>query len=139
MTHRRKTIRDAFVAAVTGLTATGTRVFPSRVYPLAEDQLPALRITTPGDSGDGDTIGVSVMPALRRVRIVCEAVAKANTGADDAVDSISEQVEAALTANALLSGAVLKLAYVGFEQDTSGEGDQQVVVGRMTFEAIAAS
>lgn len=139
MTHRRQTIRDAFAAAVTGLASTGSRVYKSRVYALMDDELPALRVFTPSDAGDGDTIGASVLPLLRRVRVTCEAVVKANSGADAAVDAICEQVEAALTAAPTLSGAVQKLAYLTFEQDVSGEGDRQVVVGRMTFEAIAAS
>lgn len=139
MTHRRQTIRAAFAAAVTGLAATASRVYTSRLYPLADDELPALRVYTPSDSVDAETIGVSVVPALRRVRIVCEAVAKQNAAADDAVDAICEQVEAALTLAPTLSGVVMKLAYIGFDQDLSVDGDRQVVVGRMVFEAIAAS
>lgn len=139
MTHRRQTIRAAFATAVTGLASTGARVYPSRLYPLLADELPALRIYTDSDGVDGESIGVQVVPPIRRVRVVCEVVAKANTGADDAVDAICEQLEAALTANPFLSGAVLALRYEGFEQQLSVDGDQQVVVGRLTFEATAAS
>lgn len=139
MTHRRKAIRDAFASAVTGLTATGARVYKSRLYALASDEMPALRIYTPSDTTDAETIGASVVAALRRVRIVCEAVGKASSASDDAVDEICKQVETALTANPTLSGAVLKLQYIGFEQELNIESEQTVVIGRMTFEAIAAS
>lgn len=139
MTHPRRTVRDSFATTVTGLGLTASRVYKTSVYELAEDQLPALRIYTIGDTADGATIGPTVMPLLRQIRIVCEAVAKANTGADDTVDAICEQVEAALTANPRLSGAVQRLAYLSFDQQSSGEGDRAVVVGRMTFEATTAS
>jgi hypothetical protein len=139
MTHRRQTIRSAFASAVTGLPATASRVYVSRLYALQPDELPALRIFTESDGVEGESIGVQVVPPIRRVRVVCEVVAKANAAADDAVDAICEQMEAALVANPFLSGAVLALRYQGFEQQLSVDGDQQVVVGRLTFEATAAS
>ena len=139
MTHRRQTIRSAFATAVTGLVSTGSRVYPSRLYPLLGDELPALRVYTDSDAVEGESIGVLVVPPIRRVRVVCEVVAKANTGADDSVDAICEQMETALAANPFLSGAVMALRYQGFEQQLSVDGDQQVVVGRLTFEATAAS
>lgn len=139
MTHRRKTVRDAFASAVTGLGLTGARVYTSRLYPLAADEIPALRIYTPSDTTDAETIGTSVVAPLRRIRIVCEAVAKANTAADDSVDAICEQLEIKLATVPTLSGAVMKLAYLSFEQELNIESDAPVVVGRMTFEAIAAS
>lgn len=139
MTHRRQTIRAAFASAVTGLAATGARVYVSRLYPLQPDELPALRVYTDSDGVEGESIGVLVVPPIRRVRVVCEVVAKANAAADDAVDAACEQLEVALAANPFLGGAVMALRYQGFEQQLSVDGDQQVVVGRLTFEATAAS
>lgn len=138
MTHRRQSVRAAFVAAVNGLGLTGTRVYASRLYPLQADELPALRVYTPSETSDAEAMGLYAIPQQRRIRIVCECVAKAATGADDAADAICEQVEAALNASPTLGGAVQRLTYQGYEQEMSAEIDQPVFVARMTFEAIAA-
>jgi len=139
MTHRRKTVRDAFAAAATGLALTGSRVYKTRSYALAPDELPALRVSTPTEQMDAESSGFSVVPGIGRIRLLCEAVAKAGSAADDQVDAICEQVEAAMEANRTLSGAVMSLRLVDFDQQESTESDQPVVVGRMTFEAVAAS
>lgn len=138
MTHRRKAVRDAFASAVTGLGLTGSRVYKSRLYALAPDELPALRIYTPSEEQDAEPMGGYVVPLVRRIRIVCEAVTKASSGADDTADAICEQVEAALDAAPTLSGAVHRLVLRGYEQDMSGDADQPVFVHRMVFEAVAA-
>lgn len=44
MPTARQQIREALETQLTGLTTTGARVYTSRVYPLNEDNLPALRI-----------------------------------------------------------------------------------------------
>ena len=44
--HVRQQIRSAIITQVTGLTTTGINVFEHRVYPLAEDDLPAIVVST---------------------------------------------------------------------------------------------
>lgn len=46
MTHVRKQIRDLAVTTATGLTTTGTRVFPVRLQPLGQTDLPCWVVTT---------------------------------------------------------------------------------------------
>jgi hypothetical protein len=42
LAHLRKQIRDNVVTALTGLSTTGSRVYGSRVYPMAAANLPGL-------------------------------------------------------------------------------------------------
>ncbi|MBL1293072.1 MAG: hypothetical protein COB61_004285 [Thiotrichales bacterium] len=57
--HRAEQIINAFVAIVTGLTATGNRVKRARVYNIGRTQVPSLSIymgpDTPLDASDGQT------------------------------------------------------------------------------------
>ena len=44
MSHAHTQIRDAAVLALTGLTSTGSRVYPNRIFTLADANLPGLRV-----------------------------------------------------------------------------------------------
>ena len=44
MAHVRTSIRTAIASRLTGLTTTGSRVYPSRIQPLADANLPCLRV-----------------------------------------------------------------------------------------------
>ena len=45
MAHVRKSIRDDVVSTLTGLTTTGTNVYQTRFYPLAEAKLRVFAFT----------------------------------------------------------------------------------------------
>ena len=46
MSHARQQIRDAVVAAVTGLATTGASVHKTRMFKFEDDDLPALGVYT---------------------------------------------------------------------------------------------
>jgi hypothetical protein len=106
--HAIEQIRGAFVTALTGLSTTGPNVFPSRVYPSDDQSLPAICIFTLGDSvarhGPRST-GVQV----REVTVRVEGRSKLGAAdvIEDALDSIAEEIEAALGADLTLGGLVL--------------------------------
>jgi hypothetical protein len=96
MTHPRKTIRDNVVALLTGLPLTGSRVYGSRVAPLSESELPAIRVYA--DSSESSAIDIHNLIRERGVIFRIEIVARATADLDDTLDAIAEDVEQALLA-----------------------------------------
>lgn len=136
MPHARETVRDAFVTALTGLTTTGARVYPSRVYPSGDIHLPGLSIYTQEESLDEDT-EVMGTKQFRNLEVVVEARVKLASGADDQLDDIAAEVEAALFADETLGVGVKDLDYGGTTIELEGEDTSKVVgVATMTFVAF---
>jgi hypothetical protein len=102
MPHAHTLIRNAVGTALTGLTTTGARVFVNRLHPLADADLPGLRVFT-----DQDQIATASQhpPHLQThaLQVSVECCAKANTSLDSTVDQMALEVETAL-ANGLTAG-----------------------------------
>ena len=133
--HIRRQLREAVATAVTGLTTTGARVFQSRVYALQDAELPGLRVFTKSEEATLESIHTPVLVG-RTVEIAIEGVAKANTDLDDTLDLISKEVETALSLGVTVSGRTVQVAYLGCEQELSGEGERPTGTIAMRFEAL---
>jgi hypothetical protein len=129
MTHPRKSLRASLLSVLTGLPATGSHVYQYKRYPLDPSVLPAIRFYITGDDANEKAISQKTAPLDRNVRVTVEVVVKQADAAEAAVDDICESVEAAIDAASLPIGR-----YVGTEIDTEQIADQQVVVGRMSYE-----
>ena len=128
-THARQQIREAVATRLTGLAATGSRVFQSRMR--AQKTLPCLLIAC----GD-ERIEQGIQTAQdRSLEIIVTGLAKATANVDDALDAIALQVETAIasapftTPNCLLSLAGIE---TGFDESL------EAPVGeiRLTFKAL---
>ena len=132
MAHVRQQIREAFAAAVTGLTTTGARVYASRIYEIPAASLPALRITT-----DEESIAwVSVHPTAtleRDISITCEAVAQAVADLDDTLDTIIGEVEVAIAADTTLGGLCGACRLESIAIDLSADGEAPTGRAAMRF------
>jgi len=116
--HVRKQIRKAAVAALMDLPTTGARVFESRVYPLAEAQLPGLLVyTTVEDSGRED----SATESMRDVTLLVQGVVRISDRIEDELDDLALEVEKAL--DALAEGGLAKIYHgiQGTASDLAGE------------------
>ena len=97
--HARRQIRHAIEALVSGLPTTGSRVYPSRVYPYGNAELPGLSVYTLAENVvDSEFNG----DQLRTLAVVIEARVKQNVGYDDTLDTIAEEVEKAIAADKFL-------------------------------------
>ena len=83
MSHAHTQIRDAAVLALTGLTSTGSRVYPNRMFPLADANLPGLRVFLNDESVSTDTIHTPPVQT-RNVQLVVECCAKESDDLDEA-------------------------------------------------------
>lgn len=135
MAHARQGIRDNIVTTLTGLAATGSRVFRNRVYPIAQDKLPGLLIYTESEEIEPSTIAPP-RTQMRRLVVVIEAYVKAVSNYDETLDTISEQVEEALAVDVTRNGLAKDTRITSFESEFSGEGDQPVAVGRISVEVV---
>lgn len=132
MSHARQQIREAVATALTGLATTGSRVHQSRMRPASDAGLPCLLITT-----DQERIEQSLQSRLARELVVTvRGLAKASATLDDTLDTIAEEVEAAMQAagtltNRIPAGLVLESIEVEFD-DTL---DKPVGVVEMRYRA----
>jgi len=131
MAHARTQIRDAYVAYLTGLPATGSNVFGSRMHPLPKGTTAALRISIPSD--DSETVTMDGLQ-LREPRFVVEAVVVGkHADVDDLVDQVCAEVEAKMDsfpAGLEVKSAVLVETNIEFD----GKGGEAIASAEMVYE-----
>lgn len=131
MAHVRQQIRDEIVTTLTGLGTTGSRVYRSRVYPVADNKLPGLLIYT--STEDIETVTITPpRTQMRALTLTVEAYVKGVSNFDNQVDTIAEEVEAALAQDVTRGGLAKDTTITGFEVEFNGDGDQPVAVGRLS-------
>lgn len=128
MTHARRSIREAAVTKLTGLTTTGNRVYDSRVFPLSESNLPCIAVYTADENIERASLGGLL---VREVDLVVRGYARAAASVEDVLDGIAEEVEVALTSVA----GVKELTVRSIETEFDGEGDMPIATIAITFNA----
>lgn len=134
MAHIRKLIRDNIETTLTGLGTTGSNVFASRVYPIQTAKMPGLCIYTSSETIEAQTIKPP-RGLIRSLEVSVEAYVESAT-ADDVLDQIAAEVEAAMTTDLTRGGYAKDTRSVSFEAEFAGEGERPVVVGRFIFEIV---
>lgn len=130
--HVRKQIRDAMVAALDGLTTTGSNVFSGRVYAVQRTELPCLLVYFEEEGSEIDAMGTSGRPLDRQAQITVEGVARVTTALEDTLDAIAKEVEAALGGNRL-GGLARDVQLSRTRYGLTGEGDAQHGAVRLTW------
>ena len=133
MAHIRQQIRAEFVALLTGLPLTASRIESSRVYPIRKESGHYLIITTPTDDVDSSRGVLSEFKEFRRLRVEVQCVVKAVANYEDILDDICAQVSARLFANDRLSGLGDLDELLSTSTSFDGEGDQPMGVATMSF------
>lgn len=128
--HIRQQIREAVVAAVTGLTTTAGRVHDSRVYKL--ETLPALAVYALSEPVEYDT-QERPRGQTRELELVVEGFAKATASLEDTLDTIAKEVEAALTADVTRGGLAKDTLLASTEIALEGGADKPHGVVRLTW------
>lgn len=135
MTHVRKSIRDNITTTLTGLTTTGSNVFQTRFYPLAEAKLPALAIYTKSETTEYGTVHVP-RTQIRTLDVTVEAYVSGNTNVDNTLDTIATEVEEALATDLTRGGNAKETKVISFDADFSGDGENPVGIGRFAIEVV---
>jgi len=132
MAHVRKSIRDNVTTTLTGLTTTGSRVFQTRLFPLATAKLPGLCIYTRSETTEYATVG-RPRTQIRELEVLVEAYVKGTASLDNTLDTIAVEIEEALYTDVTRGGYAKDTQITSFEVDYDGEGDQSVGVARFTI------
>lgn len=131
MAHIRESIRNNITTALTGLATTGSNVFQTRFYPLAEAKLPCLAIYCKSDASEYNTIGLP-RTVMHEAEFMVEAYAKATSGIEDTLDDICVEVREALYTDLTRGGNAKDTRVVNYSFDFNSEGDQPVAVAVIT-------
>jgi len=129
--HARYQIRAAVVSALTGLPTTGNNVFPAHKWPLFNTSVPALIVFTTTE--DVQRVTHQPIEHLRSLQVEVIAKVKSATAEDD-LDTICAEVEAALAADVTLGGKALDCRPLGTEIDLSIESEMKTGSATMRFE-----
>lgn len=112
MPHVRTQLREAAIAAVTGLQTTGDRVVRGRKAPREERDMPCLQVAVNGS--DADSALTDEVQRELEVVFSCFAMGSgASDDLDDALDQMAMEVEMALAIDPLLGGACTQLVFKG--------------------------
>jgi hypothetical protein len=106
MAHPRKLVRQAVVALLGNATDAGDRVKGTRVEPHKKSLLPAIGVYTLTDPVDEDLSTNNEEAHVIELEVVIWVAHKDSYTADDAMDDVAEQVEAAMRAT-VYSGSYL--------------------------------
>lgn len=90
--HLRAQIRAAAVAALSGTTAAGTRVYATRRTPLQAEQMPAVLVYALAEDAAAETMAPPRVLS-RWLDLVIEGVAQDNTALDLTLDALASEIE----------------------------------------------
>lgn len=127
MPSKRETIMQRIVTALAGTAGVGSRIYRSRVVPLARGEAPAMVVEPVSDSATQDTLGT-----LRWTMTVRVAVIVRGNVPDQLADAVIVDVHSKLMGDATLGGYVIDMlpTTVSFE---SIEADQPAGVVSAEF------
>jgi len=118
MSSKRETILARIATVLAGTSGVGSRIYRSRVEPLARGELPALVIEPSNDAADLSQLGVITWTLNARVIILVAGVAP-----DQVADPIALDVHSKIMADTTLNGLVVDIVPAQTSFDLF-EGDQ---------------
>lgn len=134
MAHPRKLIRHAVAALLLGKTAAGDRVTRTRVEPNKKHELPAISVYTPNEPvTEGGTSAPRELTRELKVEITAWAAHTAASPADDALDDLAEQIEAAMDAERYIDNLVADSVLEDTEFTMLNEGGADPLTGAITL------
>jgi hypothetical protein len=103
MTSKRESVLAAIVTALTGTAGVGTRIYRSRVEPLARQESPAIVVEPTGDSAEQNTS----LPTLDWSLTVRVAVIVRGNVPDQLADPIVQDLHSKIMADLTLGGVAI--------------------------------
>lgn len=126
--HKRQAIRENLKTTLTGLTTTGSNVFTTRVYPVAQTLTQGIIIYNESESIQYLTTGTA--RTQERISIFkVEVYVKTNTGFDDKMDTIMAEIESALAVDVTRGGHAIDTMIDSFDSEYNGDGEVPVGIG----------
>ncbi len=129
MASKRETILQRIVTALAGTTGVSTRIYRSRVEPLARGEAPAIVVEPVSDAAEQDTLGTLMWTLTFRVSVIVRGAVT-----DQLADPAMLDVHSKLMADATLDGLVIQLLPTTVSFETI-EADQPAGVVSAEFTA----
>lgn len=132
--HIATQVRDAAVAALAGLTTSGSRVYPSRVHRFGSATVPGLAVYTNGWRLRDQAGARGARRFGREIDLLIEAAVRADSdGTPEAtLDTMAAEVEEAMQADVTLGGVAKDLYPVAMRPVLTGDGESRI--GRLAIE-----
>ena len=128
--HVRQQIRERIATTVSGLSTTGSRVYQSRIYPLATADLPGLLIYSTSEDSEIDVMGSGLN---RSLSVSIEGYVRAVSEMDDKIDDLCKEVEVAMAEDSTLNGLAKNSFLASTEIEYSADGDQPIGVVTLSY------
>ena len=129
MASKRETILQRIVTALAGTTGVSTRIYRSRVEPLARGEAPALVVEPVADQAVQDTVGTLQWTLTFRVSVIVRGAIP-----DQLADAAMLDIHSKLMADDTLDGLVIQLLPTTVSFETI-EADQPAGVVSAEFTA----
>lgn len=140
--HQRKIVRKAVASRIAfANTSAGTRVTATRVEPHRNVKLPAISVYTLSESVDPSVSSTREIVRQLRLEVVGWVTHSETVPADDAMDDLAEQIEAAMeldpyfTVNGEASVEMSRLVDTSMQMlEDDGRSDPMVGIVTLTYE-----
>jgi hypothetical protein len=134
MAHLITQIRDAVVSNLGGMTTVpSSRVFPDRLYPLSDSELPCVLVSAVGESSQPGSWG-NGLTYERTLTVDVDVCVSARSTFDTEANQIQLEVEKAIAADPTLGGIATVIRYTGRSKQLSGDGDMPFISLRLNFD-----
>ena len=104
MASKRELILQRMVTALAGSAGVGSRIYRSRVVPLARGEAPAIVVEPVGDTCEQDTLGTLMWTMQVRVAVIVRGDVP-----DQLADAVMVDVHAKLMSDTTLGGYVVDI------------------------------
>lgn len=133
--HKRKQIRDAAFAAVSGgATSLGSNVFDSRAELYETSELPAGAVFVQRDETDLEALDFGGR-VERTLELVWEIRAKATTDAEDQIDAAEAEIQTIMLTDSALAALVYDITHATTEIEFDFSSEKKTAMGRVAFRA----
>lgn len=138
MAHARKQIRDAIVAALTGLSTTADRVHAGRTFPLGQDHAPTLLVYAVRERSSVDAMasGGSSAILVRDLELAIEGRVMMAGVPDDLLETIAAEVETAMMADPSLGGLTREITLLSTTINTQSPGQSHAGEVRLDYRVV---
>lgn len=138
--HIRQRVRAGAHARFVGRTFAGDRVYVNRLRALGPENLDAIKLYTPEDSGGRRALGKGGAQSRGiSLRVECVVADMGEDNAIDRADMLAAEVEALVEEDPTLGGAVADTEFEGAQLTEDSEGKTPVVTIVLLFRVTAFS
>lgn len=131
-THARTQIRERVTTLLNGNTSAGNKVYESRIYPIDNNNLPAILIYTKQEQINEYSIS-KPRTQFRELNLVIEIYLKSENDIDSQVDSICLEIEKIISNDSTLNGLAKDVVLTNTDINFSDEGEKPIVMANLNY------